>query len=145
MWHYEKREKGLLGEYINKFLKVKTESSGWPANVQTEKEKEAYIDDFYRHEGVNLERDKIKKNPGLRQVAKLCLNSLWGRLGMKENKGKTEYVNTPQRFYELLLSGQHKVSSFDLFNEEVMAVEYKSEEEFIEVNASTNVIIAAYV
>ena len=64
---------------------------------------------------------------------------------MKENKGKTEYVNTAQRFYELLLSGQHKVSSFDLFNEEVMAVEHKSEEEFIEVNASTNVVIAAYV
>ena len=64
---------------------------------------------------------------------------------MKENKGKTEYVNTAQRFYELLLSGQHKVTSFDLFSDEVMAVEYKSEEDFVEVNASTNVVIAAYV
>ena len=143
VWHYDKKEKGLLGEYINKFLKVKTEASGWPDNVKTDEEREKYIDDFHRHEGVLLERDKVKKNPGLRQVAKLCLNSLWGRLGMKENKGKTEYVNTAQRFYELLLSGQHKVKSFDLFSDEVMAVEYKSEEDFVEVNASTNVVIAA--
>ena len=66
----------MLGEYINKFLKVKTEASGWPDNVKTDEERQKYIDDFYRHEGVLLERDKVKKNPGLRQVAKLCLNSL---------------------------------------------------------------------
>ena len=76
VWHYDKKEKGLLGQYINKFLKVKTGASGWPDNIKTDEEREKYIDDFYRHEGVLLERDKVKKNPGLRQVAKLCLNSL---------------------------------------------------------------------
>ena len=79
---------------MNKFLKVKTEASKWPDDVKTDADSQKYIDDFYRHERVLLERDKIKKNPGLRQVAKFCLNSLWGRLGMKENKMKTEYVNT---------------------------------------------------
>lgn len=32
-----------------------------------------------RREGVDLDFEKIEKNPGLRTVAKLCLNSFWGK------------------------------------------------------------------
>jgi len=69
---------------------------------------------FFSSMGASLKLDptKIQKNPGLRLLAKLCLNSLWGRLGMKENKSRTEYVNTAERFYELLLSGQYNVTGF---------------------------------
>jgi len=143
VWHYENRKSGLFAEYINTFLKLKTEASGWPDDVITDMQKDAYIRDFYQHEGILLEKEKIIKNPGLRSLAKLCLNSLWGRLGMKENKGKTEYVTEPERFNELMLSGMYKVNSFDLFSDEIMAVQYKFEDLYSEINPSTNVVIAA--
>jgi len=144
VWHYDRSVTGLFAEYMNKFLKVKTESSGLPPGVETDEEIEQYIKDFYQHEGILLERDKIVKNVGLRSLAKLCLNSLWGRLGMKDNKSKTEYVNSPERFNELLLSGKYFVNSFDLFSDDIMAVQYKFEAEFADINASTNVVIAAF-
>lgn len=60
-------------------LKIKQESSGWPANCDTSKQKEDYIKQYYEREGVKLDPQLISKNPGRRQVAKLALNSLWGR------------------------------------------------------------------
>ena len=81
VWHYETRKSGLFAEYIDTFLKLKTEASGWPDDVITDMQKDAYIRDFYQHEGILLEKEKIIKNPGLRSLAKLCLNSLWDVLG----------------------------------------------------------------
>lgn len=60
-------------------LKIKQESSGWPKNCDTSEKKEAYIKEYFEREGVKLDADLISKNPGRRQVAKLALNSLWGR------------------------------------------------------------------
>lgn len=40
-----------------------------------------YIDDYYDKEGILLDFDNIRKNPGLRQLAKLMLNSFWGKFG----------------------------------------------------------------
>ncbi len=76
---YDKSSKtgGLFTGYINANLKAKQEASGYPTNVVTDQDKEKYINDYYEHEGVMLEKDKIKKNPGLRTLAKLQLNTLW--------------------------------------------------------------------
>lgn len=58
---------------------------------------------------------------------------------MKENQGKTDYVNEPVRFNELLLSGMYKVSARDLFKDDVMAVQFKFDDGFVEINAFTKV------
>jgi aryl carrier-like protein len=39
-----------------------------------------YIDDYFEKEGIRLDYEKIVKNPGLRALAKLMLNSFWGNL-----------------------------------------------------------------
>lgn len=46
-------------------------------DVVTEEEKEKYIDDYLKHEGIQLDATKVQKNPGLRALSKLCLNSFW--------------------------------------------------------------------
>ena len=48
--------------------------SAWPAWCDTEGEEHQYINSYYDKEGVMLEYDKIKKNPGMRTLAKLMLN-----------------------------------------------------------------------
>ena len=35
IWHFPQSEERLFEKYIDKFLKLKTESSGWPINVRT--------------------------------------------------------------------------------------------------------------
>jgi len=79
VWHYEQSEVGLFAEYINTFLKLKTEASGPPREDMTEQELDEFIELFYQHEGVRLDKEKIVLNPGLRALAKLCLNSKMNR------------------------------------------------------------------
>ena len=76
VWHFpeNQRKDGLFAKYVNKWLKHKTEATGWPKNCVTEVEKRAYIADYYDREGVQLDPNKIEKNSGRKQVAKLMLN-----------------------------------------------------------------------
>ncbi len=85
VWHYEKTSKfdgedqdtGLFTKYVNTFLKLKQEADGWPSWVKTEEDKDQYIEDYEKNEGIHLDKEKIQKNPGLRSLAKLMLNSFW--------------------------------------------------------------------
>lgn len=69
--------------YINTFLKIKQEASGWPDWCRTEEEKAKYIANYHKHEGIEMEPEKIVKNIGLRSLSKLMLNSFWGRFAMR--------------------------------------------------------------
>jgi hypothetical protein len=66
-------------------LKMKQEASGWPEWCQSENDNWRYIRDYHEKEGILLDYNNIKKNPGLRTLAKLMLNSFWGKFGQRSN------------------------------------------------------------
>ena len=43
---------------------------------------------YYVQEEIQLNPACIEKNPGLRTLAKMMLNSMWGKFGQKPNKPK---------------------------------------------------------
>ena len=67
------RRTGLFAEYVNKWLKNKTEATGWPKGCVTAEQKTAYVTEYYKREGVQLDPNKIAKNSGRKQIAKLML------------------------------------------------------------------------
>lgn len=79
VYHFSERSVDLFKTYIDLFLKIKQESSGWPTECTTMDEKEQYIMEYKAKEGIELDETAIDANPGRRQVAKLALNSFWGR------------------------------------------------------------------
>ena len=76
VWHFpeEQRKVGLFEPYVNKWLKNQTKASGWPNHCNTGEEKTEYIKAYYDHQGVQLEPEKVAKNGGRKQVAKLMLS-----------------------------------------------------------------------
>jgi len=76
---------GLFTEYINKFLRLKQQADGWPSWVKTEEDKERYIQEYEEKEGIKLDPTQIEKNSGLRSLAKLMLNSFWGKVCIFNN------------------------------------------------------------
>ena len=74
VWHFPQAEERLFAEYVDKFLRIKTEASGWPASCVTEQEKREYLRQFEQKEGIKLDPSKVASNSGLRSLAKLCLN-----------------------------------------------------------------------
>ena len=76
VWHFpeNQRQLGLFRDYVNTWLKIKQESAGWPRWCQTEEQKQQYIREYEAREGIQLDYDMIRKNPGRKAVAKLMLN-----------------------------------------------------------------------
>ena len=73
---YPKQRNDIFSPYINSWYKIKAEASGYPKGIVSE---DQYISDFERIEGIKLTKENIQSNPGMRSVAKLMLNSLWGK------------------------------------------------------------------
>ena len=65
-------------------MKIRQEVSGWPDWSKTENDKYSYIDLYEKKEGIRLDYNKVNKNARLRALAKLMLNSFWG----KHDRGK---------------------------------------------------------
>ena len=144
VWHFQDSASGLFAEYVNTWLKIKTEASGWPAKCTTEEEKEDYIRRFEAREGIPLDYGAIKKNPGLKATAKLMLNSFWGKFGQRENLPQTEQCTTPQELFNITEDDTKKVQEIRFCSEDVIEVIFKNKEEAIVPSNKTNVFVAAF-
>ena len=74
-WHFAETSDALFKDYVDTFLKIKQESSGYPKNCTTEEQKQQYVDEYLAVEGIQLDPDKIEHNHGMRALSKLMLNS----------------------------------------------------------------------
>ena len=82
VWHFPDISHELFAKYINIFLKIKqeavvTQRTGWLKKQQYILQKQQYIEEYFEWKSICLDPNKIKKNPGLRALAKLMLNSFW--------------------------------------------------------------------
>ena len=144
VWNFEKGEGGLFADYVDAWLKIKTEASGWPNNCTTEWEKQDFIERFEEKEGIRLEYGKVEKNPGLKATAKLMLNSFWGKFGQRENLPQVEQCTSPDQLYKLLDEDTLEVQNIRFCTEDVIEVVYVNKEEAVIPNNRTNVFIAAF-
>ncbi len=55
-----------------------------------------------------LSKEKIEKNTGLKEIAKLMLNSHWGRYAMKTNKVQANFVTNYADFVQIFLINSTK-------------------------------------
>ena len=123
--YYERTSRTLFKGYVEKFLKIKQEASGYPDWCKTEDDKSKYIDDYYKVQNIKLDKAKIKFNKGLRAVSKLCLNSLWGKFGMRNNLPKTEVISCKKRFNKILFSSKYKDHNIFFIDNERVEITYK--------------------
>lgn len=137
--HFENKSNNLFKEYVKDFMKIKLETS--PHDFKTNEE---YIKVIQEKLDINLDPNKMQDNPGKRAVAKLCLNSFWGKFGQRLNMRQTEYVNDVKRWYELLLDDKIEITNSIFINEETVQVCYKYKDDFVENNSNINIHIAAF-
>ena len=110
---------------------------------------------------------QIVKNPGLRALAKLMLNSFWVKYTKRKNKSgflyfinvsflilrkfaqrpnmtKVKIISDPAEYFDLLSSDQIKVTDANFINDELIAVHFENVDEFVDADGKTNVVIAAF-
>eukprot|EP00854_Cymbomonas_tetramitiformis_P026397 gene26397-32381_t len=72
--------------------------------------KDKYTQQYFEREGILLNKSQIKKNPGKRAVAKMYLNSLWGKFVQQLNKMKTKIINEPSDFYAMVFDEEYEMN-----------------------------------
>eukprot|EP00732_Lithocolla_globosa_P000836 Lithocolla_globosa_v1_NODE_324_length_4471_cov_1015.959466.p1 type:complete len:441 gc:universal NODE_324_length_4471_cov_1015.959466:2576-1254(-) len=142
--NFNKSSKKLFKKYIAQFLKIKQEASGFLKGIETEEQKDKYINDYYNKMGIKLDKDKIIYNPGLRSVAKLCLNSLWGKFIQRLNMTQKKFVNKHDEFYKLIFDKTKNIRLINIINDDCLEISYSSKNEFVESTTSTNVYIGCF-
>ena len=95
------------------------------------------------HEGILLDKDSIVKNPGLRSLSKLALNSFYGKFGQRTNMKKTVFIKDIKTLMNTLTDPSKIIVDFHIMNEDVIQVEFKNSEDFELPSFNTNVTIAA--
>ena len=171
VWHFpeSQRKTGLFAEYVDKWLRLKQESAGWPSWCETIEQKRKYIQEYQEREGIRLDIGKIAKNPGRKATAKLMLNryllhvfffmllfhpshpyfffiscSFWGKFGEKLNKPTTVAVKEPSQLFSLLSDTTKEISTIRLCTDDIMEVVYTSVEENAPKGKKTNIFVAAF-
>lgn len=102
-----------------------------------------YINQYKEKEGILLEHDNIEKNDGLRALAKLMLNSFWGRYGMRLNLPQTEVITDQVDFHFLLADESRKVKDFHSINDDFIVTEWVYQDAFVPDGHNTNIFIAS--
>ncbi|KAG5880014.1 hypothetical protein JTB14_037403 [Gonioctena quinquepunctata] len=127
----ERKSGGLFTSMINTFMKLKQEASDFPSHITDPAEREKYIEDYLEREGIKLEYSNITINPGLRQLAKLILNSFWGKFGQRENQTKTKILNSPEELFDLLTDPAIIVNASTPVNGETLVCNYERRDEVL--------------
>ena len=144
VWHFKDASTTLFKEYVNTFLKMKQESSGWPKECDTETKRAQYLDDYARHEGIALDRTKIISNPGLRKLCKLMLNSHWGKYGQRPNQTQVTSFTQPSAFFKLLQDDSQTIHRIEVINDHMIEVFHSYVDECNPIQTNVNVFIASF-
>lgn len=51
-WHFPNRSDTLFRHYVKTFLRLKQHASGYPSDIVTDEDKENYIREYYKKEGI---------------------------------------------------------------------------------------------
>ena len=145
VYHYPQKSDQIFREYINLWLRFKQEADGWPSWVKCEEDKDRYIAEFKEREGIELRKDHIKKNPGLRFIAKLFLNTLWGKLAQRPNLVQTTICNTYDDYWKLTEDENITIKGEIMVNEETLIVSHVQNDDENCKNGNTSLAIAAFV
>ena len=135
VWHFKQSSTDLWNEYVRRFLKLKLETSEFTCTEEEYREKARKFE---------IELGELKKNPGLRFIAKICLNSLWGKFGQNPKVRHSEYIDNERDFYRVILNDKIEQISLSFLNDDMVYASYETKDEFLKVSYNTNIYIACF-
>jgi len=139
-------EGGLFVYYINTFLKLKAEASDYPGCVHSPEDEDLYVDSFWQSEGMRLDKEAIRYNAAKRGLAKLCLNSMWGKLTERNDRTMTKIIKESKDLYGFLSTPGIEVMDLVFASDDVVWISWKyGAEEQVPNRRHTNEVIGAYV
>ena len=137
------RAGGLFVQYIDTFLKLMVYSSGYRSWVQSPSDEDRYISECAAREDIKLEKDAISTNPAKGGQAKLCVNSMWGKLTERNDRTCTKIISDPQELYRFLSTPGIEVAALMFSSDNVVWASWRYIAEEMVPNLRYNIVIGA--
>lgn len=142
--HFPESERtaNLFSSYIQSWFKLKLIASGLPDGCH---DCEEYLKKVKKVYGLDLKKDDFDKNPVNRSIAKLFLNSLWGKFCEKPHC-QSEIIETEKRVWDVMKSAEIDESSVTLFpmSDKFMCLTYRHHN-VTDCATKTNINVACFV
>jgi hypothetical protein len=95
---------------------------------------------------VRLDRDALRPNAAKRCLAKLCLNSLWGKLTERGDRTQTKLISDPNELYRFLATPGVEVQNLLFASDSVLWAPWRyAAEEQVPSLRHTNEVVGSYV
>jgi len=136
------RSSDMFKSYVSNFLKLKVESSGYEGCDIA-----GFIKAYKDHCNVILEKHKIAPNKGMKLLAKIRLNSLWGKFGQRDDMQSNEYC-TPDKWFRLLnrhMKGELVIHNETLIDSNCVYAQYTEKDSDNSSLLTTNCALAGFV
>lgn len=141
--NWQQKSDKLFKSYVREWLKIKQEASGWPEWISNNEDKSQYVRNYYEHEKIQLDFQNIEKNPALRSIAKLMLNSFWGKFAQRANMKQTTLCRTYDEYWKIITDPNIKVCGEILANDNLLLVNWKYfDEKFCKVGKASIAVAA---
>ena len=86
----------------------------------------------------------MQHNPGRRALAKMMLNSMWGKFGQRHNKMQVREFTEPQGFHDFLDSGQNDIRYVSTLTEDRVEVHYTKQDHCESPSPNLNIFGACF-
>ena len=116
VWEWTEFDDSLFNRYVREMVTLKVTSSGWPGGVTTPEAKKAYIRENQRRYGITIDPSKVEWNPGDRELAKLRLNTLWGRFSLQNTLARDLVTSSPAEFCNVVHDPRYDVHTLSLIH-----------------------------
>lgn len=153
-WPEDRRSNKFMRGYVAFFLRMKQEADGWKkagasSEEPSDEEKDIVINSLWISNGriARMRKDLVQKNPVKRQIAKLFLNSLWGKYAQMKQDDFFLTVNGYQQYISLI-NHPHVCKenmTFRHVKDNVFKVRYQKTTGFQTPNMRYNIFLAASV
>ena len=112
---------GLMKAYVGDFIQMKIENE----KELTQDECDS-INKYHHNLGFKfvIKLENCKTNEGMRQVAKICLNSLWGKFGQRTNLSSYDFISEYTVFVRNLHDPKIQSESWQIINENCVELRY---------------------
>jgi hypothetical protein len=153
-WDENERSDKLLRGYVSYFLQMKQEAEGWvkmgaSSETPSEEEQLEIQQRVFEQSGYigKIRPECVKKNPVKRQMAKLFLNSLWGKFCQKPNKDHFVVIHGYQQFASLWYDSAVDKSKFSFrhISNQTWKVKFSSYDSYAKTNPKYNIFLASKV
>ncbi len=150
--YWTSKSRDLFKNYVRAAMQMKIHASGWSEDCNTDAKKQAFVDLYKQEYDIIVDPNKMKHNPGVRELSKLILNSLWGKFGQQIHRTISELVSNIQECSKILCNPQnlitdvHELVELKKNEPSMMEIRYKrqNEQEGINMPKNINLGIAAY-